>query len=403
MFSCRRRKDRHSRRGHCCEDDDDDDDRRRRRENRCSKPGCYDKCGYSVQDEIRVYASYCHHHACTVGPPRCQRMKAMDEMYCPEHATCGVPGCFARPDRLSNKTLPWYCNARQRRQNSPLCEAHGDNTRDRGEAPSYPPEAPPSNVHQCDGDCTEHRHSNKVLRPDSFCRLPVCQRLRQTKEGGESEWCENHTCESYLCLRKRSDRQASMTTCERHSCGVERCDQAAQGGSTFCRRHGCEADNCGQYKETQSWYCNQHECQRARCLNKAVPGTDRCPRHLEEEEEEERQQAKRLAEESRRKEEEKKVSEEKKKKEKEKEKKEIEGCRREPRHCYRAAVVTPLVIVDDDGVRSEYGREPSPVCRRRGLRYPYPDCLDDARSGRVHRGYYDRAGNNRCRPSYWDD
>ena len=109
------------------------------------------------------------------------------------------------------------------------------------------------------------------------------------------------------------------------------------------------------------------------------------------------------------KEEEKKVAEEKKKKKKkkkkenEKEKKENEGCRREPRHCYQAAVVTPLVIVDDDGVRSEYGREPSQVCRGGGLRYPYPDCLDDAQAGRVHRGYYDRVGNNRCRPSYWDD
>ncbi|KAM3479636.1 hypothetical protein MY8738_005336 [Beauveria namnaoensis] len=324
-------------------------------------------------------------NACTVGPPRCQRMKAMNEMYCPEHATCGVPGCFATPDRLSNKTLPWYCNARQRRQNSPLCEAHGEDTRD--EAPSYPPEEPPSNVHQCDGDCTEHRHSNKVFRPDSFCRLPGCNRLRQTKEGGESEWCEKHTCESYLCLRKRSDRQPSMTTCERHSCGVERCDQAAQGRSNFCRRHGCEADNCGQYKEAQSWYCNQHECQRARCLNKAVPGTDHCPRHLEE---------------SRKREEEKKVAEEREKEKKKK--KENEGYRREPRHCYQAAVVTPLVIVDEDGVRSEYAREPSPVCRRGGLRYPYPDCLDDAHTGRVHRGYYDRVGNNRCsRRSYWDD
>ncbi|KGQ12931.1 hypothetical protein BBAD15_g1316 [Beauveria bassiana D1-5] len=315
-------------------------------------------------NEIRIYAPYCHHHA-----------------------TCGVPGCFATPDRLSNKTLPWYCNARQRRQNSPLCEAHGEDARD--EAPSYPPEEPPSNVHQCVGDCTEHRHSNKVFQPDSFCRLPGCNRLRQTKEGGESEWCENHTCGSYLCLRKRSDRQPSMTTCERHSCGVERCDQAAQGRSNFCRRHGCEADNCGQYKEAQSWYCNQHECQRARCLNKAVPGTDHCPRHLEE---------------SRKREEEKKVAEEREKEKKEKKKKESEGYRREPRHCYQTAVVTPLVIVDEDGVRSEYAREPSPVCRRGGLRYPYPDCLDDAHTGRVHRGYYDRVGNNRCsRRSCWDD
>ncbi|KAH8716532.1 hypothetical protein HC256_005295 [Beauveria bassiana] len=286
--------------------------------------------------------------ACTVGPPRCQRMKAMDEMYCPEHATCGVPGCFATPDRLSNKTLPWYCNAHTQAVRLPvivegyvlyMLHSHGEDARD--EAPSYPPEEPPSNVHQCDGDCTEHRHSNKVVRPDSFCRLPGCNRLRQTKEGGESEWCEKHTCESYLCLRKRSDRQPSMTTCERHSCGVERCDQAAQGRSTFCRRHGCEADNCGQYKETHSWYCNQHECQRARCLNKAVPGTDHCPRHLEEE------QAKRLAAESRKREEERKVTEEKKKK------KESEGYRREPRHCYQTAVVTPLVIVDEDGVRSD--------------------------------------------------
>ncbi|KAM3515332.1 hypothetical protein MY11210_001073 [Beauveria gryllotalpidicola] len=327
-------------------------------------------------------------------------MKAMDEIYCPEHATCRVPGCFATPDRLSDKTLPWYCNARQRRQDSPFCEAHGQKTKDEA----------PSNVHQCDRDCTEHRHSNKVFRPDSFCRLAGCHRLRQTKEGGESEWCENHTCESYLCLRKRSDRQPSMTTCERHSCGVERCDQAAQGrrSSGFCRRHGCEADNCGQYKEAQGWYCSQHECQRARCLDKAVPGTNHCPRHLEEEEEE---QAKKrlLAAESKKREEEKRVAEEKKKeKEREREKKDDGegGCRREPRHCYQRVVdidITPLVIVDDEGLRSEYGREPEPVCRRARLRYPYPDCLDDAQTGRVHRGYYDRVGNNRCRPSYWDD
>ncbi|KAM3469135.1 hypothetical protein MY5147_007303 [Beauveria neobassiana] len=282
-------------------------------------------------------------------------------------ATCGVPGCFATPDRLSNKTLPWYCNAHTQAVRLPVivegyvlymlhcapsmaAQASVVKTRlcaklmakMRGTRRLHTRRKIRRPMHQCDGDCTEHRHSNKVFQPDSFCRLPGCNRLRQTKEGGESEWCEKPL------------RQATFHDDVR---------------AALVRRRALRPGRAGPLKLLPA---PRHECQRARCLNKAVPGTDHCPRHLEE---------------SRKREEEKKVAEEREKEKKEKKKKESEGYRREPRHCYQTAVVTPLVIVDEDGVRSEYAREPSPVCRRGGLRYPYPDCLDDAYTGRVHRGY----------------
>ncbi|KAJ6788990.1 hypothetical protein PWT90_02586 [Aphanocladium album] len=391
FFDRRPKQSRHERRSRCC----DDESRKHSKENRCNKSGCNEKCAYAMMDGVKFYASYCY-----------------------SHATCTVEGCMATPDRLSGKPLPWFCDTRcvsygcyggycsthialcsvggcpgQRMHNSPFCEFHGASSRmghgnaNATPAPAAPP--PPAGTHQCDANCTEHRHSNKVYRPDSFCRMPGCNRLRHTKDGGESEWCENHTCESYMCVRKRSDRQPSMKTCERHSCAVDRCDLAAQSHSTFCRRHGCEADNCAQYKEAQNWFCNQHECQRVRCPNKAVSGTDHCLRHLEEEQD-------------------KKSG----KKDKPKEKRERDRSTSRDRGGYKRersrqrSSDTPLVIVQDHSVTSSpYWREPpssSPVGCRGRRRDPYPDCADDARVGRVHRGYYDRV-SSRHRPCYWDD
>ena len=98
--------------------------------------------------------------------------------YCSTHISlCAVGGCPG-----------------QRSPNSPFCEFHGERARNpaagAGGSSPAPEPAPPAGMHQCDVNCTEHRHSNKAYRPDSFCRTPGCNRLRQIKDGGESEWCE---------------------------------------------------------------------------------------------------------------------------------------------------------------------------------------------------------------------
>lgn len=202
-----------------------------------------------------------------------------------------------------------------------------------------------------------------------------------------------------MCIRKRSDRQPSMKTCERHSCAVDRCDLPAQSHSTFCRRHGCEADNCTQYKEAQSWYCNQHECQRVRCPSKAALGADYCVRHLEEEE-----QDKKAA---------KKKDKHKNKDRHERDSNRDRECRRDDSGHRRRErsldrPLPALVIVHDHGggrssrPSSPYWREESPVRCRGRLLDPDPDCVDDAHVGRARRGYYDRVGGRRGRYR-WDD
>ncbi|ATY61096.1 hypothetical protein A9K55_006191 [Cordyceps militaris] len=301
----RQRKPRNDRRGRYS----DDKGRNGKKENRCYKQDCYAKCCYATLEGQRAYASYCLAHACQLGPPKCQRMKERGDKYCSEHATCAIDGCFVQPTRLSDETLPWHCERHkcrypgcscgapsgsglcsthmtlcsvagclgQRRPDSALCEAHERATRNTAspleDTPPYP------DMHQRDA---ENWHSNEPSHADNVCRLPGCNQQRQTKDGGESNWCENHTCESYMCLQSRCHRQPSMRTCAQHACAVERCDRAALHHGAFCGRHGCGADNCAGYKETSSWFCHEHECARLRCTNKAVAGTDRCLLHLEQ-------------------------------------------------------------------------------------------------------------------------
>ncbi|OAA74524.1 hypothetical protein LEL_08105 [Akanthomyces lecanii RCEF 1005] len=416
LFQCMLKKERHDGARRCY----DDEDRKSSKENRCGKPGCHGKCGYATVDGVKYYASYCYDQGCLATPERLSTKPL--PWFCDTHK-CVYPGC------ASHGCYGGYCSTHislcavggcpgQRSPNSAFCEFHGERARNpaagAGGSSPAPEPAPPAGMHQCDVNCTEHRHSNKAYRPDSFCHTPACNRLRQIKDGGESEWCERHTCESYSCVRKRSDRHPSIKTCERHSCNVDRCDLAARSYSHFCRRHGCEADNCAQYKEAQAWFCNQHECQRGRCGNKAVPGTDHCHRHLEEEQQ---QQAK------------KDKKDKGDKKEKETEAKEDDKIDRDCKWRYHDD--PPIVVVRDNGRSSPgYWREPPeepvlvfrgergrllpeslpPVYRvgRHGIgggRLPdsyHPDLMDDARAGRTHRGYYDRA-DSRYRRRHWDD
>lgn len=130
---------------------------------------------FRLQDKC-VYPS-CVSHGCHGG-------------YCSTHISlCAVGGCPG-----------------QRCPNSPFCEFHGERARNPADGLSPAPElVPTAGIHQCDGNCAEHRHSNKVYVPDSFCRTPGCSRVRQTKDGGESEWCESRksTCTGWLGFLKQ--------------------------------------------------------------------------------------------------------------------------------------------------------------------------------------------------------
>ncbi|TQW06331.1 hypothetical protein IF2G_05753 [Cordyceps javanica] len=142
-------------------------------------------------------------------------------------ATCAAMGCV-EPTRLSTRMVSLYCDGHrcirmgcegrgefeglcsihdrvcrmdgclgQRCQDLPVCTFHAAGRAAHNmipalrRAPLPPHPHPPRTGHQCDVYCSEHRHSNKLSHPDSFCQISGCQRLRRIKEGGQSEWCDN--------------------------------------------------------------------------------------------------------------------------------------------------------------------------------------------------------------------
>ncbi|OAA56434.1 hypothetical protein ISF_07502 [Cordyceps fumosorosea ARSEF 2679] len=335
FFECNLKKERHERRGRC-RGDDDDYGRRGHREQRCGKPGCREKCAYSKTDGMKVYASYCCDHACLLGAHRCRLMKERNETYCHIHATCTAAGCLAKADRLSTKTLPWFCDRHKCTYpgcasfaerggrcathaggalfcsaggcsglcgpNSPFCELHAA---ERGGGPMpmpMPMQMPGHNMAQGWNGPPPPPHAGMMPAPPFFEGVPGA--FPAAAQPGV------HQCDMH-CTEHRHSNKASQPESFCRTPGCHRLRRASGDGDwcenrelldiitgpppgAFCRVHGCAADTCARFREAGGgWFCAEHECRRPRCLERVAPGAGCCPRHLnddgQEEEEEEEQ------------------------------------------------------------------------------------------------------------------
>ncbi|TQV94464.1 hypothetical protein IF1G_06475 [Cordyceps javanica] len=168
----------------------------------CAAMGCVEPTRLST----RMVSLYCdgrkHHPFSSIFSPSPPTGELMKADRCPLSDRCIRMGCEGRGEfeglcSIHDRVCRMDGCLGQRCQDLPVCTFHAAGRAAHNmipalrRAPLPPHPHPPRTGHQCDVYCSEHRHSNKLSHPDSFCQISGCQRLRRIKEGGQSEWCDN--------------------------------------------------------------------------------------------------------------------------------------------------------------------------------------------------------------------